>query len=89
MRVHSSVRHTHMAAATAADSTAADSTVHEAVLTWLFFLLLLPPWALVFFLFYSKDKTRGTTLGITGPGEGQQQLGGGFTGQEYHVQGVL
>ena len=35
MRVHNSVRHTHVAAATAADSTAADSTVHEAVLTQL------------------------------------------------------
>ena len=35
MRVHNCVRHTHVAAA-------ADSTVHEAVLTWLFFLLLLP-----------------------------------------------
>ena len=81
MRVHNCVRHTHVAAA-------ADSTVHEAVLTWLFFLLLLPPWALVFFLFYSKDKTRGTILDITGRGEGQQEPGEGFTGQEYHAQGV-
>ena len=66
---------------------AEDGTVHEAVLAWLFFLLLLllMPWSS---FSSNKDKTRGTTLGITGRGEGQQQLGGGFTGQEYHVQGV-